>query len=59
VTVVTSFNSLLFSRPTMELGMTNDQSSSILTWQQVLGKEECSTLFSSLGSHYKEKIFFL
>jgi len=59
VTVVTSFNSLLFSRPTMELGMTNDQSSIILTWKQVIGKEECSTLFSALGSHYKEKICFL
>ena len=59
ITNITSFRCLLFSRRSSENGITNSQSRSILTWQQVVRKEDDVTVFRALGTHCHDKLKLL
>eukprot|EP00978_Attheya_sp_CCMP212_P039066 scaffold199806_cov47-Attheya_sp.AAC.1 len=52
---VISFSSQVFCRETVASGVTTAGSFNILTWQQVMGEEKCSTLFPVLEKIFEEK----
>ena len=55
ITNVTSYSALLFSNETVFNGISTAESSSILTWKQVIGKEEPCSVMASVSNHYNEK----
>ena len=57
ITNVTSYSTLLFSNATItRMGKSNSESGNILTWQQIVGKEEPTMVISSVKTHYDEKL---
>ena len=55
ITDVTSFSSLMFSNNSYSNGNSIAEYGNILTWKQVVGKEEPSNIISSVKTHYDEK----